>query len=57
MSWIILIFAIFVGVIIYLWINPDVRKRITQYKPKKDDGPTNYAEHSDILKEEWIKKP
>lgn len=56
MEWVIIGFAIFIGVIIYLWLNPEVRKRLV-YKPREDkDEPKNYGEHKDILKEEWIKK-
>jgi large-conductance mechanosensitive channel len=57
MEWVIIGFAVFIGVIIYLWLNPEIRKKLA-YKPREDkDEPKNYGEHKDILKEEWIKKP
>ncbi len=56
MEFIIIVFALFIGIIIYLWLNPQVRKKLA-HKPKEDKyEPKNYGEHSDILKEEWKKK-
>ncbi len=56
MEWLIIGFAVFIGVILYLWLNPETRKKL-KYKPKEDKyEPKNYGEHHDILKEEWFKK-
>ena len=55
MDWLIIGFAVFIGIIIYLWLNPETRKKL---KPKHKKGkyePKNYGEHTDILKEEWKK--
>ena len=56
MEWIIIIFAVFIGIVIYFWLNPGSREKLKPSQKEDTYEPKNFGEHPDILKEDWVKK-